>query len=318
LQRQSGNQQRIKDAISKPLLPKNDDIDFSDTPLVLDWSKAEIQASSSDRRNLNKKFLIPKGSDRSLRFHSKTFELLGREPEHSNDSAKLLDQVEKRIGNSLPPSVREWYEIEGACQILKQYSNCDRPLEIAELGEPCGDTSDGGPHDLLTRNLLLFKWENQGVCAWAINLDGSDDPPVVVDVDTQFRKWQHCADSFSQYVHTCVWDYALVMQSAPSDSLLVQAQNQPLSEHALDFLRANFQSELMTYGWPGQSQYRFFDGDQRILIWAGQDQADWHLIADNEESLGRLITRVAPFDSLASSLWSHAKEGTALLKKILS
>jgi hypothetical protein len=251
-----------------------------------------------------------------LRFHSKTARLLNIEPRRSPSSATALRRVEEKIGRTLPASVREWYEMEGACQLLRQYSNCDEPLEITDFGKPERDTDGGGPHDLLARDLLLFRWENQGVCAWAINLDGSDDPPVVVDVDTQFRSWVPCANSFSEYVYSCVWDYALVMASSHSEALLVQAQNGPLSNDTLHFLKTHFQTELVTYGWPGQTQYRFFDADQRILIWADEGQADWHLIADTAEALGRLVTLVAPLDSLRSALWSPAEEGEAVLKKV--
>src|ERR1700756_4182817 len=67
-------------------------------------------------------------------------------------SAAVLTQVEEKIGRTLPASVREWYEMEGACQLLRQCSNCDEPLEIAEFSEPKRDTHGGGPHHLLARD----------------------------------------------------------------------------------------------------------------------------------------------------------------------
>jgi hypothetical protein len=252
-----------------------------------------------------------------VKYHSDTLKLIGVEPQKSDDSGEALAQVEARIRRPLPASVREWYELEDACEILRAYSNADPPLEIADLGKVDKYTDGEGPHDLLSRHLLLFKRENQGVCAWAIHLNGTDDPPVVVDVDTQFRSWVPCADSFSQYVYSCVWDHSQVIQNTYSEDLLLQAQNRPLSKEALEFLRVHFQAELVTYGWPGEMQYRFLNGDQRILIWANPKQADWQIVADSEQSLARLVALVAPLDSLAKSLWSHAAEGQALLKRIL-
>jgi len=79
--------------------------------------------------------------------------------------------------------VREWYEQEDACRLLLYYSNGDPLLEIAELCAPLHDTHRGGPHDLFARGLLPFRFENQGVCVWAVQLSGSDDPPVVVDLE---------------------------------------------------------------------------------------------------------------------------------------
>ena len=122
-----------------------------------------------------------------LRYHSKTLQLLGIEHRRSPSAVQAVAQAEDRIGRALPDSVREWYELENACRILLEHSNGDPPLDISEFGQPQRDNHGGGPHDLLADDLLLFRWENQRVCAWAIRLDGSDDPPVVVDLDTQFR-----------------------------------------------------------------------------------------------------------------------------------
>ena len=49
----------------------------------------------------------------------------------------------------LPASIREWYSLEGACELLRQYSNDDWPLEVSEFGLPRMDTLGGGPHDRL-------------------------------------------------------------------------------------------------------------------------------------------------------------------------
>jgi len=117
---------------------------------------------------------------------------------------------------------------------------------------------------------LVFKHENQGVCKWGILLNGSADPPMYVDFDSGFNSPAKCADSFSSYVYSCAWDYSQVLLA---DSLLLQAQNGPLSEAAHEFLCQNFNEELMTYGWPGERQFRFSKGDQRVLNWADRAQA---------------------------------------------
>jgi len=78
--------------------------------------------------------------------------------------------------------------------------------------------------------------------------------------------------------------------------------SQPLSEESLGFLRSHFQAELITHGWPGDTQYRFFTGDQRILIWDSKTQADWFLSAKSTEALGQLANLVSPFNGLAGVL----------------
>jgi hypothetical protein len=173
------------------------------------------------------------------------------------------------------PAIYPWRACETlpgglACRLLLQYSNGDPPVDVSHLGEPARDSRDGGPHDLIARDLLLFRWENQGVCAWAVYLDGSDDPPVIVDVDTQFRTWPRCVDSFSQHVYSWVWDYALVMGKPQSNEFFLETDQQRFTEDILSFLRDHFQAELVTYGWPGETQYRFSADDQRILIWVEQ------------------------------------------------
>ncbi len=240
-----------------------------------------------------------------LRFHTKTFALLGIEPSVSPSAVELLDQVEKRIGRPLPASVREWYELRGAYRLLLEHSNDDPPVDISHFGEPARDSRGGGPHDLIARDLLLFRWENQAVCTWAICLDGSDDPPVVVDVDTQFSTWTRCADSFSQHVYSWVWDYALIMGPSHSNDLLIQTENLLFSENALDFVDNHFQAELVTYGWPGATQYRFFSEGQRILIWVDEGYATWFLAASSEDALMNLVSKLGPLDGLHCAMSSH-------------
>jgi hypothetical protein len=192
---------------------------------------------------------------------------------------------------------------------LRQYSNDDSPLEVAEFGLPRKDTHGGGPHDLLARDLVVFRYENQAVCIWAFGMDGTENPPVYVDFDSQFKTWTKCVPTFSDHLYAWMWDYALVL----TRDLLIQAQNRPVSEATLSFLRDNFDIGPETYGWPCHTQYRFSKGDQRILIWASDGQADWWLTADGEESLPDLIDKVRNCDQVGQSLWSNSERVQSLL-----
>ena len=84
--------------------------------------------------------------------------------------------------------------------------------------------------------LLPIRWENQGVCTWAILLDGSNDPPVFVDVDSDGTEWRLQAPSFSTYVYTCVWDYRIVFKQPG----LVQPKDGSISELSLNALAHSF------------------------------------------------------------------------------
>src|SRR5579871_1896501 len=152
-------------------------------------------------------------------FHSATFRLLGVEPKVSPAALTEVECAERRLGFRLPSSVREWYCTEGAIDTLARYSNQDWPIPLREFAV----------RECETHRLLPFKNENQGVCVWAIMLDGSDDPPVYVDVDSNGAQWNMQAPSFAAHLYACIWDYVFVFDQP----CLVQAQNRSLSPEAV-------------------------------------------------------------------------------------
>lgn len=187
------------------------------------------------------------------------------------------------------------------------------PVSLENLGSKQSYwTGDGG--DLISEGLLLFRHENQGVCAWALRLDGGEDPPVVVSYDDDLRNWERCADSFSDFVFACVWDYTFVFYS----DLLIQAQNRALSEEALRALRGLFDSEVTTYGWPTPTSYRFHRNGRYLMVWAGDEQADWWLAADREESLASTAAKLWKIDRVGDAFWSHTDRGQAVVDRLRS
>jgi hypothetical protein len=236
-------------------------------------------------------------------FHDATFELLGGTPVPSAVALKELESAERRLGIRLPPSVREWYSCEGALSILASHSNHDPPNPVQEFA--------------VTRSsigrLIPIRWENQGVCIWAILLDGSDDPPVVVDVDSDGEVWQPHAPTFSTYVSACVWDYRAVIRQP----VLVQAQNDPLGPEALRALRGLFAERPTTLGWPGSAQYRFAGGRHGILIWSTENaQADWHVGAADGDALESALRLVWDLDAVGESFYGMSSVGTAILTRL--
>ena len=116
-----------------------------------------------------------------IQYHWNATNLLPKAPRFSVSAAESLAKRESRLGIHFPASVREWYSLDGAVDLLSAYSNSDHPREIDELGKPFENWYGRGPRGFLSDNLLVFMHENQGVCSWAIKLDGSPDPPVVVE-----------------------------------------------------------------------------------------------------------------------------------------
>jgi hypothetical protein len=233
-----------------------------------------------------------------LKYHGDAVRLLPRIPEFSKSAAKLVQQRELQMRVCFPDSVREWYSLEGAAQILAQYSNDDLAVDIEDLGETFDDWYGGGPRDFLADKLLLFMHENQGVSNWAIRLDGSEDPPVVVEVDTAPNAiWLTCADRFSTFVCCQIWDHLRL-------GMRVSAQEIELSERDLRFLESNFHRLHTTYGWPGRVNYRFESRNASILIWDGKDRGvDWFLSAPTASELEDLLGTVWRCGNLAESMY---------------
>jgi hypothetical protein len=164
-----------------------------------------------------------------------------------------------------------------------------------------------------SHRLLPIRHENQGVCVWAAHLDGSADPPVLIDVDTQGREWHSFAPTFSAYVYACIWDYRRILHR----SALVQAQNRPLSAATAEVLGRRYRTELSSYGWPASEQHRFVvDDESAILIWASPGQADWFVAGDAEASLERALRAVWLLDGVGANLYECTESGKAVLNKI--
>jgi len=210
--------------------------------------------------------------------------------------------MENRLGIVLPPSVRQWYALQDGIKILAEHSNEDPPIPPENFSVI----------EWQSRKLLPIRHENQGVCMWAIVLDGTEDPPVYVDVDSGGKLWQPLAPSFSAYVYSCVWDYRLVFKQPA----LVQAQNGIFSRSALDGLTASWNVELQTHGWPGSTQCRFAKERAAILIWSSKDQADWFIASPDECTLESVLCAVWDLDSVGRSLYGCSAMGEAVLEKL--
>lgn len=213
-----------------------------------------------------------------------------------------VENAEHRLGFQFPASLREWYCDDESIDILTRYSNQDPPIPIDRFSVI----------EWNTLRLLPFKYENQGVCTWSISLDGSDDPPVYVDVDTNGKQWNMQATHFSAHVYSCVWDYLVIMDQ-PS---LVQAQNEFLSEEAVGELRRHFSEQPPTFGWPSSTQRRFAGKECAILFWADEGQADWFVGARDAKSLEAGLRIVWNLDSVGPAFYHCTELGKATLDRM--
>jgi hypothetical protein len=232
------------------------------------------------------------------------------------DSSALgtLKSREAELGVRLPPSFTEWFGMRNGVDLLRSHSNSDDPIAIEELGSPlCWRWTE--TRDCLREGLLPFMVENQGVCVWAISLDGSDDPAVIVARDPELD-WRACARSFSDFIDCQIWDHTVVLRPTLSEGVLLTAQDHPLRAEDLAFLRHGFSERTSTAGWPGEHQYRFESREGCLLLWDNRDQADWFIASENDEDLFQLTKGLWHVGNLRSSLWSNDDRGTDILERL--
>ncbi|WP_394842043.1 hypothetical protein LZC95_33820 [Pendulispora brunnea] len=222
-----------------------------------------------------------------------------------------LRMREEELRISLPASFVEWYGMQGGIELLQRNSNCDNPVFIERLGAPLEWPRDA-PTDCVAGGHLVFMVENQGVCIWAVQLGRLDDPPVFVARDPDWE-WRPCAETFSAFMECQVWDHAEIFADA---RILIQAQDAPLQSDDLAFLRRNFTERTATRGWPGDIQYRFEHGETRLLLWDGEDQADWWICMQTGENLTEIVEKLWNCGDLRTSLWSNDPHAEDAIQKV--
>lgn len=246
-----------------------------------------------------------------LQYHRAAIEMLPAPPVFSPKNADTIAEREKQLRRVLPASVREWYSLDRSIDLLREYSNCDSPIDLDQLGAPAEDWYGSGPRDFLKDDLLWIMTENQGVCNWAVQLDGTDDPPVMVEVDSAPNEnWCKLASSFSEFIYCQIWDH-------PQDVAQCGAQESDLAATDLELLQRHFKSGPTTSAWPGSINRRFTSADGRILIWFAEDHgADWFLYANSAEQMERLIRSVWKCGNLASTLYGNDEAAERALARV--
>src|SRR5262245_10488886 len=117
-----------------------------------------------------------------LQFHQQLFDALGIAPAPSRDQMGVLAQRERECHVRFLAAVCEWFSIEGVFDLFRAHTNADELVtnnsedwksQLAALGDP----------EEVSKGYLRVAVENQGVVAFYVRLDGSDDPPVVHNND---------------------------------------------------------------------------------------------------------------------------------------
>jgi len=239
-----------------------------------------------------------------LQYHRATFALLGRLPRVSPVARRKLRKLERHGWINLPPAVREWYLLKGAASLLaKPFAGSvvditkRRSKDLAEVRE--GD-------------LLSVLHENQGVCSWAVLIDGSADPPVFIRRNAGVPKWEKYADHFSTFVYALIWDGTVVGERG----WRLTAENISLSKKDVALLRKGFRAGPTTPVWPGQHNYRAFKDDQRVLIWQSSKGSSVYLHASSRDSLAILTKKAWRVGGLHKKLHGFTRAEDTMLKQL--
>lgn len=226
------------------------------------------------------------------------------EPATDATTEQRIVHVERRLGVALPESIRELVACGAWPALLRTFSNCDRPIELDELLAPLWTA-----YDPRADGVLPFMVENQGVCTWALRLDGSADPEVLVKVDSgDPPAWRHCAATFS------VWVACQVADRLVLDQALFAAQAEPVDNAVLARLQEQFDEGPRTFSWPGHVNYRFENDIGRILLWAGNDQCDWWIAPASLDRAAELLNSLPLSDDFEGWLYETKPEGKPILQ----
>jgi len=215
-------------------------------------------------------------------YHRHTLEMIRRWP--PTLSSEAIDAAARRLGITIPEAVRQWYSVGDAVQIRERYSNADYPTSPDDFTV---ERAQDNP-------VIEFLGENQGVCSWAFLLNGSDDPPVMINLDPPADEaWRYCVDRFSTFIYCRVFDHIHWY-----DDLMYGEIYGPLSEGDLAFLRDRFREEPTTLNRANSQTYRFSQGERRMIIWTMEDQSDWYVSSDTKDDLEEL-------KSILQSVWDR-------------
>lgn len=146
----------------------------------------------------------PQSPEAKLRFHRAMYAAIGASPVVSKGNVQVLRKRERVLGVRFPAAVFELLSLEGAAELFREHSNADELVTNDELDDAKKLEQFGAPAEI-RQGYLRVAVENQGVVAFYVPLDGSDDPPVFHnndqwDDDLKSIEWVKVSDSFSRFV----------------------------------------------------------------------------------------------------------------------
>lgn len=162
------------------------------------------RCKQAERQRKQQQRAARKTGKAKLRYHQRLFAELGATPTVSKRNEQLLREREEALGIRFPQAVFELFSIEGIAEMFREHSNSDELVTNDEFDEWKKLAQLGIPAEI-QQGYLRVAVENQGVVAFYVPVDGSDDPPVIHNNDQWVEdlamvNWVPVADHFSEFV----------------------------------------------------------------------------------------------------------------------
>jgi hypothetical protein len=189
-----------------------------------------------------------------LRYHQAVFDLLTLAPLRSDERRRMLELARVELRVPLPAALIEWYALENAHALLRRAGRGEEFLSLKSLLVSMQALID------LKKPRLVFASEFQGRTAWALDLTGNDNPPVLVRVldDADRETWRTTAERLSDFLFTWIWDQ-------PRSGYVATAQAE-LSLKQIRQLAQGVREVAMSKAWPTHKTFRFTLGDSRLRV----------------------------------------------------
>jgi hypothetical protein len=166
----------------------------------------------------------------------------------------MMERAAVESGLAVPSSLVEWFSLENAATLLRRSGRRDELYSLKSLISSFSELAR------IRKPRLSFLSESNVERRWAIELDGSDDPPVqICMVDGEPRQsWWTAAESFSDFIFAWIWD-------SPAGGLSVHAQLNCTLKQIRRFAEGLTQLTTTT-AWPSHKTFRYQLGDARARL----------------------------------------------------
>jgi len=69
-------------------------------------------------------------------------------------------------------------------------------------------------------------------------------------------------------------------------------------------LRHRFEEGPQTYGWPGDTNYRFYNTRSRLLLWDGDGQCDWWILPRSAELAAAALDEIEEIAGIGDGVYA--------------